>query len=81
MWDTFIEDMVILLKLRVVLWKKTALRTTTEGFEMAQRYTDPSVADPEQDFDAWHSRRRLQAAQLKQRLRQLGHQNRLVLKL
>jgi hypothetical protein len=33
MWDTFIEDMVILLKLRVVLWKKTALRTTTEDFE------------------------------------------------
>jgi hypothetical protein len=51
---------------------------------MAQRYTDPAVADPEQDFDARHSRasrRRLRAAQLKQRLRQLGHKNRLVLKL
>jgi hypothetical protein len=33
MWDRFIEDVVILLKLWAVLWKKTALRTNTEGFE------------------------------------------------
>jgi hypothetical protein len=73
MWDTFIEDMVILLKLWVVLWKKTALTTNNRGLLTAQRYTDPAVADREQDFDTRHWRvwlRRLRAAQLKQRLRQ-----------
>jgi hypothetical protein len=52
MWDTFLEDMVMLLKLWAVLWKKPALRTNNRGLCMAQRYTDPAVADPEQDFDA-----------------------------
>ena len=31
MWDTFLEDMVMLLKLWAVLWKKTALRTNKRG--------------------------------------------------
>jgi hypothetical protein len=66
---------VVILKLRAVLWKITALRKTTD----VRRYAGPgpwqtasriSMLGPSR---AWL--RRLRAAQLRQRLRQLGQKN------